>query len=200
MKRRIIGSALAVVLLATVPGLIIARTASASGTVTYTGPQWNKILAQAKGETVNALELQIVDQNLTFLPKASGKSGKFEGPGPPNAFNVFSVAGEITVNAIGMHPNHLGNAYIDLKAGKKYKSFRAIVSQNDGLPTVGAPITFSVYGDEKLLWRAKGVTSQKDTQPSPEIDISNVDLLTLEVKGTSFNGAHMIWFEPFLEK
>ncbi len=53
MKRRIIGSALAVVLLATVPGLIIARTASASGTVTYTGPQWNKILAQAKGETVN---------------------------------------------------------------------------------------------------------------------------------------------------
>lgn len=51
--KKLIRSALAVALLVTVSGLVTATTSSAIGTKTYTGPEWKKILNQAKGQTVN---------------------------------------------------------------------------------------------------------------------------------------------------
>ena len=53
MMKKLIRSALAVALLVTVSGLVTATTSSAIGTQTYTGPEWKKILNQAKGQTVN---------------------------------------------------------------------------------------------------------------------------------------------------
>ena len=53
MMKKLIRSALAMVLLVTVSGLVTATTSSAIGTKTYTGPEWKKILNQAKGQTVN---------------------------------------------------------------------------------------------------------------------------------------------------
>lgn len=53
MMKKLIRSALAVALLVTVSGLVTATTSSAIGTKTYTGPEWTKILNQAKGQTVN---------------------------------------------------------------------------------------------------------------------------------------------------
>ena len=160
------------------------------------------LAAFAKGESTFALDLQIVDQNNTYLPKASGKSGKVEGPGPPDAFRTFSLVGEISPHAIGMHPNPDANGYIDLKLDKKFKTFRAIVTQNDNLPNAASGMIFSVYGDEKLLWRSQPVLSQKETQPIPPVDVSGVTQLTLELKpvGGGMNGLHALWFEPFLQK
>jgi len=160
------------------------------------------LAAFAKGESTYALDLKIVDQNNTYLPKASGKTGKVEGPGPPDAFRTFSLVGENSPHAIGMHPNPDANGYIDLKLDKKFKTFRAIVTQNDNLPNAASGMIFSVYGDEKLLWRSQPVLSQKETQPIPPVDVTGVSLLTLELKpvGGGMNGLHALWFEPFLQK
>ena len=53
MKFKSLIKLLVVMLVATIPGVIATAPSSAIGTTTYTSPQWNKILKEAKGQTVN---------------------------------------------------------------------------------------------------------------------------------------------------
>ena len=53
MKFKVLIKLLVVMLVATIPGVIATAPSSAIGTTTYTTPQWNKILKEAKGQTVN---------------------------------------------------------------------------------------------------------------------------------------------------
>ena len=53
MKFKVLIKLLVVMLVATIPGVIATAPSSAIGTTTYTAPQWNKILKEAKGQTVN---------------------------------------------------------------------------------------------------------------------------------------------------
>ena len=53
MKRKMFKTALATAILAVAPILVVAAPSHAVGTTLYTGPQWNKILSDAKGQTVN---------------------------------------------------------------------------------------------------------------------------------------------------
>ena len=53
MKFKSLVKLLVVMLVATIPGVIATAPSSAIGTTTYTSPQWNKILKEANGQTVN---------------------------------------------------------------------------------------------------------------------------------------------------
>jgi putative spermidine/putrescine transport system substrate-binding protein len=53
MRFKLISKLLVVVLAATIPGVIATAPSNAIGTKTYTSIQWNKILKEAKGQTVN---------------------------------------------------------------------------------------------------------------------------------------------------
>lgn len=53
MKFKLLSKLLVVVLAATIPGVIATAPSNAIGTTLYTSPQWNKILKDAKGQTVN---------------------------------------------------------------------------------------------------------------------------------------------------
>jgi putative spermidine/putrescine transport system substrate-binding protein len=53
MNFKLLRKLLVVVLVATIPGVIATAPSNATGTTTYTSPQWNKILKEAKGQTVN---------------------------------------------------------------------------------------------------------------------------------------------------
>lgn len=53
MKFKLLRKLLVVMLVATIPGIIATAPSNAIGTTTYTSPEWNKILKEAKGQTVN---------------------------------------------------------------------------------------------------------------------------------------------------
>ena len=53
MNFKLLRKLLVVVLVATIPGIIATAPSNATGTTTYTSPEWNKILKEAKGQTVN---------------------------------------------------------------------------------------------------------------------------------------------------
>ena len=53
MKFKRLSKLLVVVLAASIPGVVATAPSSAIGTTTWTSPQWNKILKDAKGQTVN---------------------------------------------------------------------------------------------------------------------------------------------------
>lgn len=53
MKFKLLSKLLVVALVATIPGVIATAPSNAIGTTLYTSPQWQKILKEAKGQTVN---------------------------------------------------------------------------------------------------------------------------------------------------
>ena len=53
MNFKLLRKLLVVVLVATIPGVIATAPSNATGTTIYTSPEWNKILKEAKGQTVN---------------------------------------------------------------------------------------------------------------------------------------------------
>ena len=82
----------------------------------------------------------------------------------------------------------------------RFSRFRTDVCLNDDVR--GAPpMTFRVYGDDKLLWESKKpVTSQKDKQ-SCDISVKGVDRLRLDVICSGEpRAAHALWIDPRLKK
>ena len=53
MKSKIISKLLVVAMAAIIPGVIVTAPSNAIGTTLYTSPEWQKILKEAKGQTVN---------------------------------------------------------------------------------------------------------------------------------------------------
>jgi serine/threonine protein kinase len=90
---------------------------------------------------------------------------------------------------------------ITFRLGKRYKVLHALVSMNDGPRESEAPMTFSVHGDGKLLWKSKPVLTQNDSQRL-DISVAGIDVFKIEVTHplAPGRGAHGVWIEPFLAK
>jgi hypothetical protein len=70
------------------------------------------------------------------------------------------------------------------------------VCLNDGPPRSHSPLTFAVYGDGKLIWKSKPVSTQDDLQ-SVNVSVRNVDLLKIQVTSTGDSRAgHAVWLDP----
>jgi hypothetical protein len=108
----------------------------------------------------------------------------------------------VSLHGIWMHlpPPQGGKASVSYSLNGEFRTFHAGVSLNDG-PWKCIPITFTVFGDGKPLWRSRPVTSQADTQYCKDLDVRNIDRLTLEVSGVGeVQAAHAVWIEPYVMK
>jgi hypothetical protein len=131
----------------------------------------------------------------------------FVPPPPPGAPPSITpgqviVKGRISANGIFMHPppDDAGSASITYHLAKGFESFHAEVSQNDGPPSSESPYTFRVYGDLKILWESRPVSSRADQQTCT-VSVRGVDNLRIEVRSSGEpRGAHAVWIEPFLTK
>ena len=115
-------------------------------------------------------------------------------PGGPRV----SVQGHVSPHGLFMHlpPQAPQKTEVSYRLDKKYRTFSASVSLNDGPPNC-IPLIFAVYGDGKLLWRSTPVTSQQDTQSCKNLSVQGVDKLTLQVSGFGdARGTHAVWIEP----
>src|SRR5262249_47221789 len=123
-------------------------------------------------------------------------------PGRPpiKPIGDVSVQGRESLHGIFMHPPppQEGSASLTYRLGGNFRTFHAEVSLNDGPPRSEVPMTFAVYGDDRLLWKSRPVWTQADAQTCT-IPVQGVDRLKIEVKCTGEpRGAHGVWIEPSL--
>src|SRR5262249_44271731 len=107
------------------------------------------------------------------------KEGK---PPPKELFGPASVRGQASPHGIIMHPAPPFDTpcSITFDLAKRYRTFSTRVSVNDSAPVAPSPMTFSVYGDGKLLWQSKPIIDQTQTQEC-QIPVVNVSALKIEV-------------------
>jgi hypothetical protein len=138
----------------------------------------------------------VASQHWPFLPPPK------PGHPQPKAIGGVYVQGKLSPHGIFMHPppSQQGAATIRYHLGKQYAAFHAVVSMNDGPPRSESPVMFAVYGDGKLLWHSKALSSQADAQPC-SVSVANVGELTLWVRCESDpRGGHAVWVEPYLKQ
>ena len=129
---------------------------------------------KAEARSVYLKSMKPVDSLNWPLPPAPD-GGKL-----PNFFETISVNGKASPNGIGMHPSFDGPASVSYLLSKPYQTFQAEVSVNDSSGESEAPMTFSVYGDGRLLWKSKPVETPKDTQEC-KVSVKDVRVLKLQV-------------------
>jgi serine/threonine protein kinase len=135
-------------------------------------------------------------------PLPPGKT--FDEPGDwpaPKGGARVRINDKVSLHGLWMHlpPGGGGKSSVTYRLGTKYSRFNAEVSLNDG-PLKCIPMTFAVYGDDKLLWDSKPVTSQKDLQPCT-FSVKGVDKLKLQVSAEGDErGTHAVWIEPYVTK
>jgi serine/threonine protein kinase len=128
-----------------------------------------------------------------------------DGPGKPRPPQPppVRVAGKLSPHGIFMHPpprEEGESTKLLYRLDRRYDTFASEVSLNDGPRQSESPITFSVFGDGRLLWSSREVRSQADTQTC-DVSVKDVEVLTLEVscQGPP-RGAHAVWIEPFVAR
>jgi serine/threonine protein kinase len=135
------------------------------------------------------------------LPKAPPPDAAINGL-PPDAGRQVIVNGVVFPQGISMHPPHPngGAASVSHRLGRQYSTFQCQVSLNDGPSQSHTPLTFTVYGDGKVLWRSNPVQTRSDGQ-SCSVSVAGVDVLKLEVNcpGES-HGAFAVWLDPSVAK
>ena len=184
-RRRWIMTGLAVVL----PALVVATVASTLLAPAVPGrPNANNV--------VFLNDLKPIDDNnpITRPPHPPGDRNS-----PP--FAGVMVHQQPSPHGIFMHPPtqpNGGSASLRYHLDKHYRAFSAETSLNDGPPECATPLTFSVFGDGRLLWQSSPVRRQADVNRC-EVSVMGVDLLTIQVDcpGPPF-GAHAVWIEPNL--
>ncbi|MGE3807617.1 MAG: protein kinase, partial [Gemmataceae bacterium] len=87
---------------------------------------------------------------------------------------------------------------------QRFRKLGGMVSVKDMPLGAGsrAPITFSIFGDGKLLWESRPVQFQRDSQQF-DVDVAGVKLLKILAStpvGSQPHGAFAVWVEPYLTK
>ncbi len=112
------------------------------------------------------------------------------------------MGGKAASHGIFMHPPpaHEGSASLTYRLGGEFKTFHAEVTLNDGPPRSESPVTFAVYGDDRLLWQSRSVSTQGDGQTCA-VAVQGVDRLKVEVRCAGEpRAAHAVWVDPYLAR
>jgi hypothetical protein len=103
---------------------------------------------------------------------------------------------------LGLHPPSNGNACVVYDLGGQALEVRGAVGFNDWEAATGqpSPVTFSIWGDGKELWRSQVMSARKVSQEF-NVNVRGVRELELRVRadGSSLH-SHAVWIEPHLLK
>jgi hypothetical protein len=120
--------------------------------------------------------------------------------GSDGAGSEVKFGGEICTHSLFVHAKESGAAFVTYRLGKKYDTFQATAglreSSTGQRSETFTPMTFSVIGDKKVLWKSRAIQRHGDGQPC-SVSVRGVDVLTLQVDcpGPSGEG-WSIWVDP----
>lgn len=126
-----------------------------------------------------------------------GKNGKLGYEGKDGERRII-VGGLPAKKGLSMHgwAGHYAHAAYRLDGG--YRNLVTSVAINDTVGKSKVPLTFSVMGDGKELWKSPPL--QKSGKPRPcKVEVGSIKQLELRVFCTDQAWAHAVWIDPYLE-
>ena len=113
-------------------------------------------------------------------------------------YHIVSVNGTRYPNGLATHPRGGGTMTVTYQLDAGYSRFLGWVALNDSRASSSSPLTFSIVGDRKTLWRSTPVRISKKPQAF-SISVKGVKVLKLRVACPgSYVNAHAVWIEPQL--
>ncbi|KAI9916240.1 hypothetical protein PsorP6_016910 [Peronosclerospora sorghi] len=137
----------------------------------------------------------------------------YAGNGNPDAYlsnetassgsTSIRVNGELKRRCLSTHPPSNGSSYVMYDLSEAYETVSGAVAINDDSPNEilqnrGVSVVFQIYGDEKLLWQSKAMSTTYLIEQF-EVNVRNMRMLELRVVCQGCNYcAHAIWVNPCL--
>jgi hypothetical protein len=167
-----------------------------------------EIYRQTLGHRVYLCDLQETNSSVGF--GVLGKNGDLGYDPGGGAGRGIIVKGVPATKGLSMHstapPAATGYSFARYRLDGKYTSFHSAVAVNDsvrvapypGNGMVETPLTFSVVGDGRVLWRSRPLQRPGESEPCIA-DVTGV--LQLEVRVTHGGGgaAHAVWVDPYVQ-
>jgi hypothetical protein len=109
------------------------------------------------------------------------------------------VNGTAAVKGLSMHPLANGSSRVTYQLGQRYAVLRATAAINDSVALRSVtPLTFTVLGDGKVLWRSRPLQNRGDMQTC-SVPVSGVEQLQLTVQCPGpAQSANAVWVDPYL--
>jgi hypothetical protein len=129
-----------------------------------------------------------------------GSLGKHGATGYPEAhIPKVLIRGKTPKHALSASPPSFGSSEVVYDLAGKYKTFHGGVAIADSSLDGHNPITFVVWGDNKVLWKSKVFTRPGNVERF-KIDIRRIKTLRLQVEcPQDHRYRHAVWIEPALE-
>jgi hypothetical protein len=136
---------------------------------------------------------------------ALGKNGEL-GYDPDNGDRRIIVKGVFAKKGLSMHARVPGFSFARYRLDGRFTSFHSEVAVNDSVrvahyPHNGmseTPLTFSVVGDGRELWKSLPLQHAGESQACT-VDVTGVRELEVRVSCDSAGAAHAVWVDPYVQ-
>jgi S1-C subfamily serine protease len=117
------------------------------------------------------------------------------------------VRGVPAKKGLSMHstapPAGPGFSFARYQLDGKYRCFHSAAAANDSIAAMtrgmlDTPMTFSVVGDGRLLWRSGPIQRPGESQPCI-VDVTGVRQLEVRVTHSSGGATHAVWVDPYVQ-
>jgi len=135
-----------------------------------------------------------------------GKNGDLGYDPGGGAARLIIVKGVLAKKGLSMHATARGYSFARYQLDGKYSSLRSAVAVNDSVrvahyPGGGmaeTPLTFSVLGDGRELWKSRPLQGPGESEPCT-VDVTGVRRLELRVYCDLGGAAHAVWVDPYVQ-
>jgi hypothetical protein len=138
---------------------------------------------------------------------ALGKNGDL-GYDPGDGDRRIIVKGVLAKKGLSMHSREqrFGCSFARYQLDGKYTSFHSVAAANDsvGLANIypgngmsETPMTFSVVGDGRELWKSHPIQRPGESQPCT-VNVTGVRQLEVRVYCDKAGAAHAVWVDPYV--
>jgi WD40 repeat protein len=137
---------------------------------------------------------------------ALGKNGDL-GYEPGDGDRRIIVKGVLAKKGLPMHSREqrFGCSFARYQLDGKYTSFHSVVAANDSVRVASggmavSPMTFSVVGDGRELWKSQPLQRPGESQPCI-VDVTGVQQLEVRVwcDNRGAGAAHAVWVDPYVQ-
>ncbi|QDT96425.1 NPCBM/NEW2 domain-containing protein [Gimesia aquarii] len=135
------------------------------------------------------------EQDVIPGPWPFGKNGE-----SGNGKGMFTVNHLEFPNGLGLHPPNNGFARVRYQLDGQYKTFVTGVALYDHTTEVRRSVTFSVMGDDRVLWKSPLIRFRGDVVFC-KVSVKNIKRLEIrtESPGQAY-GANAMWLDPHVLK